>query len=59
MEQRVLGLLLEFLPIVLVNNQELNVGSDAVPFLVDWDNDGVKEILVGCSDGSIYLANGA
>lgn len=29
--------------------------SRAVPFLVDYDNDGKKDILVGSEDGDIYL----
>ena len=29
--------------------------GDAVPFIVDWNNDGKKDLLVGCADGKVYL----
>jgi len=29
--------------------------TDAVPFLMDWDNDRRKDILVGGADGNVYL----
>lgn len=35
--------------------QNINVGSRAVPFVVDYDNDGKKDLLVGSGDGHIYL----
>lgn len=35
--------------------QNINVGSKAVPFVVDFDNDGKKDLLVGSGDGHIYL----
>ena len=38
-----------------VNSQELAVEGAAVPFLIDWNQDGKKELLLGCSDGHIYL----
>ena len=41
---------------VQVNGQELMVEGSAVPFLIDWDDDGKKELLIGSSDGSIYLS---
>jgi len=31
------------------------VEGSAVPFLVDWDHNGTKELLIGGSDGRIYL----
>lgn len=35
--------------------QNINVDSRAVPFVVDYDNDGKKDLLVGSGDGHIYL----
>lgn len=35
--------------------QNINVGSRAVPFAVDYNNDGKKDLLVGSGDGYIYL----
>ncbi len=35
--------------------QNINVGSLSVPFVVDYDNDGKKDLLVGSGDGHIYL----
>jgi len=40
---------------VKVSDQDLKVGGSAVPFLVDWDNDGRKDLLVGSIEGYIYL----
>ena len=40
---------------VQVNGQELMVEGSAVPFLIDWDHNGTKELLIGSSDGCIYL----
>lgn len=37
------------------DNNEINVGSRAVPFVVDYNNDGRKDLLVGSGDGSIHL----
>jgi hypothetical protein len=31
------------------------VDGSAVPFLVDWDNDDRKDLLVGSIEGYIYL----
>ena len=36
-------------------SQELTVEGAAVPFLIDWDQDGRKELLLGSSDGRVYL----
>lgn len=35
--------------------QDINVGSRAVPFVVDYNNDGKKDLLVGSGGGQIYL----
>ena len=40
---------------VKVDDQDLKVDGSAVPFLVDWDNDGRKDLLVGSIQGYIYL----
>lgn len=37
------------------NRAEINVGSRAVPFVVDYNNDGKKDLLVGSGDGYIYI----
>ena len=39
-----------------VGDEALAVGSHAVPFFVDWNQDSSKELLRGSSDGRIYLA---
>ena len=42
--------------LIQVNGQDLQVDEgSAVPFLVDWNNDGKKELLVGSAQGPIYL----
>ena len=41
---------------IQLNDQDLHVEEDsAVPFLVDWNNDGKKELLVGSEQGYIHL----
>jgi len=40
---------------VQLNSQELMVEGTAVPFLIDWDQDGRKDLLLGSSDGRVYL----
>ncbi|NOQ86906.1 MAG: hypothetical protein GQ554_08515 [Deltaproteobacteria bacterium] len=40
---------------VKVRDQDLKVDGSAAPFLVDWDNDGRKDLLVGSIEGYIYL----
>lgn len=44
--------------VVLVDKgaiEAIKVGSRAIPFLVDYNNDGKKDLLVGSHDGLIYL----
>jgi WD40 repeat protein len=41
--------------LVKVNDERVSVDGTAVPFLLDWDNDGRKDLLVGCQQGDIYL----
>lgn len=36
-------------------SSDINVASDAVPFVVDYNSDGRKDLLIGSSDGSTYL----
>lgn len=40
---------------IQLDGQDLVVEGSAVPFLVDWNQDGKRELLVGCRDGFIYL----
>ena len=40
---------------VQVNSQNLMMEGSSVPFLIDWNQDGKKELLLG-NDGKIYLA---
>ena len=42
---------------VKISEEELTVDGSAVPFLVDWDNDGKKELLVGSQQGDIHLVS--
>jgi len=41
--------------LVKVNDERIAVDGAAVPFLVDWNNDGRKDLLVGSREGSVYL----
>ena len=41
--------------LVKVSDERIAVDGSAVPFLVDWDNDGRKDLLVGSQQGDIYL----
>jgi hypothetical protein len=34
------------------------VSGNATPFVVDWNNDGVRDLIDGSKDGGIYLATG-
>lgn len=38
-----------------VGLSNINVGSRATPVVIDWDNDGVKDLAVGALDGKIHL----
>ena len=33
---------------------DLNVGSNAAPFVVDWNEDGKKDLLIGNGEGNVY-----
>ncbi len=41
--------------LVLNNGENLKVAGNAFPFVVDWNNDEKKDLLVGSGDGKIYL----
>jgi hypothetical protein len=41
--------------LVKVNDERIAVDGAAVPFLVDWNNDGRKDLLVGSQSGQVYL----
>lgn len=41
--------------LLVADGSEINVGSRAVPFFVDYNNDGKKDLLVGSGDGLIHL----
>ncbi|MBI5232805.1 MAG: VCBS repeat-containing protein [Deltaproteobacteria bacterium] len=36
-------------------SSDINVASNAVPFVADYNNDGRKDLLIGSSDGYTYL----
>lgn len=40
---------------VLAGGSDLNVGSLSTPDVVDWNEDGAKDLVVGCDSGYIYL----
>lgn len=40
---------------IQADGSDINAGSKAVPFIVDYNNDGRKDLLVGSGDGLIYL----
>ncbi|MFH1564211.1 MAG: VCBS repeat-containing protein [Nitrospirota bacterium] len=37
------------------DNNEIDVGNNATPFIVNWDNDGDMDLVVGEQDGSLNL----
>jgi alpha-tubulin suppressor-like RCC1 family protein len=39
-------------------NNDLNVGSNATPFIVDFNDDGYKDLVVGNADGDIIFYPG-
>jgi TolB-like protein len=38
-----------------LNNGKLDVGSNSSPEVVDWDGDGKKDLVIGNSDGEIFI----
>ena len=41
--------------ILKVGEKNLNVGSNASPFVVDWDEDGKKDLIVGNGNGNVFF----
>ena len=37
------------------SKSDMDVGSRATPIVVDWDNDGRKDLVVGAIDGEVHL----
>ncbi len=35
------------------------VSSNAAPFVVDWDNNSIRDVLIGSNDGEVFLSTGA
>jgi|GEM_PF-1347454 len=35
------------------------VTSNATPFIVDWDNNSIRDAVIGSNDGEVFLATGA
>lgn len=42
-------------PLVTSDGSSIKVSGRAVPFVIDWNNDGFKDLIVGASDGRVYL----
>lgn len=42
-------------PLLLSDGTKLTVNGRAVPFVVDWNNDGSKDLIVGTGDGKVAL----
>jgi len=40
--------------LLLAHGQVLSVGSQAAPFVHDWDEDGLPDLLCGAEDGCLY-----
>ena len=40
--------------VIKEGEKDLNVGSNAAPCVVDWNEDGKKDLIVGAGDGKIY-----
>jgi len=40
---------------ILILQRDLDVGSRATPAFLDWDNDGLKDLVVGALDGRIHI----
>jgi hypothetical protein len=44
---------------VMAGDDEVQVTGDAGPLVADWDGDGIPDLLVGSSDGSVVLYRGS
>ncbi len=40
---------------IKANNQNIDIGDNAAPFIINWDNSGEIDLLVGERDGSLNL----
>jgi hypothetical protein len=40
---------------VKVESKEIDIGENAIPFVLDYNNDGKKDILIGNKAGLVYL----
>ncbi|MFH1287386.1 MAG: FG-GAP-like repeat-containing protein, partial [bacterium] len=40
---------------IIANGNNINVGNDSSPFVADWNDDHMKDLLIGAGDGNIYL----
>jgi len=40
---------------IQAGNNDIDVGANAAPFIIDWDNDGNIDLVVGELDGSLNL----
>jgi len=41
--------------ILKVGEKNLNVGTNASPFVVDWNEDGKKDLIIGNGDGGVFF----
>ena len=41
--------------IIKEGENALNVGSNAAPFVVDWNENGKKDLIIGNGDGNVFL----
>lgn len=44
---------------ISANGEDIDVGNYAAPFVTDWNNDSVKDLLVGNSVGNVLIFLGA
>jgi hypothetical protein len=50
-----------FTPAATLSSQSggIVVTSNAAPFVVDWDNNSIRDVVIGSNDGEVFLATGA
>ncbi|MEW6607593.1 MAG: VCBS repeat-containing protein [bacterium] len=36
-------------------NSDLDVGNNAAPFIIDWDNDGHEDLIIGNEEGFVFF----
>jgi len=44
---------------IIAGDAHLSVGENSIPFVVDWNNDNLKDLVIGNKDGLVYLFLGA